>query len=463
MDAVRASLRSLRDPDRLRALEQSGLLDRHAAATFSRLLQLAVRLLHGTFAWIAAVDNMREVIVCSIPSTEVIRSPHEAQFTSWLARESVTKAMPLIIPDVRLHERWRGQPFRAPTPIIAAAAMPLAVDDHVIGAFIVADSAPRAWTADELGLLQDLANFTAIDLDRRVAHQEAVRSKAEARAAERRLLTLVENVHAVEERFRLATQATQDLFYDYDARTQRLWCTENIHDVLGYHEQDVRTDLDWWTERVHPADRDRLLSLCQETIARRAPFFLAEFRFRAANGTYLALFDRSCITYDDDGQLLRKIGALMDITPLKHLRRAPSSGASAADAAQRYLTLIDNLHIVVFQTDREGRLTTVNKAWSDLTGWSREDSLGRYFVDVLPPEQRRACADELTAMVMQGREWRRDDLCVLTPTGERRVCDVRVRALAGAAGELAGACGTVIELPQFAAVDVSLATRPLSN
>jgi PAS domain S-box-containing protein len=366
----------------------------------------------------------------------------------------VTKAMPMTIPDVRLHERWRGQPLRSPTPIIAAAAIPLAVDEHVIGAFIVADSAPRAWTADELGLLQDLATFTAIDLDRRVAHQEAVRSKAAAHAAERRVLSLVESVHAAEERFRLATQATQDLFYDYDARSERLWCTENIHDVLGYDEQDVRTDVAWWIDRIHPDDRPRIVELWQEAVARRAPCFLAEFRFRAANGTFVALFDRSCLTYDDDGQLLRKIGALMDVTPLRRVAgarigaEATVSDAASADAERRYLSLIDNLHIVVFQTDREGRLTCVNKAWSEFTGWSRDESLGRYFVDVVSPEQRRACADELTAMVMQGREWHREDVRVQGPDGEWRAVDVRVRPLIGIAGELTGACGTLIALPQ---------------
>ncbi len=453
MDAVRASLRSLRDPDRLRALEQSGLLDRQAAAAFSRLLQLAVRLLHGAFAWVAAVDNSREVIVCSIPSTEVIRSPHEAQFTSWLARESVMKAMPLIIPDVRKHARWRHQPLRSSTPIIAAAAMPLAVDDHVIGAFIVADSAPRDWTADELSLLQDLATFTAIDLDGRVAHQEAVRAKTAAREAERRMLSLVESVHAVEERFRLATQATQELFYDYDARSHRLWCTENIRAVLGYDERDVSTGTAWWWERIHPDDRDRLATLVRDTVERRGPYYLAEFRFRAANGSYVVLLDRGCATYDEDGRLVRKIGALMDVAPLKRVSR------TLREEEQRYLTLIDNLHFAVFQTDCEGRLTCVNKAWSDLTGWTREDSLGRYFVDALSPEQRRVCADELTAMVLHGREWRRGDVRVQTMNGDLRTFDVRVRALASAAGELIGACGTLIELPS----PVSLAARLASK
>src|SRR5262249_3033916 len=244
-------------------------------------------------------------------------------------------------------------------------------------AFIVADSAPRDWTADELGLLQDLAAFTAIDLDGRMAHQEAIRSKAAAREAERRMLSLVQSVHAVEERFRLATQATQELFYDYDARCHRLWCTENIRDVLGYDERDVSTGIAWWWVRIHPDDRDRLTALVRDAAARRAPHFLAEFRFRAANGSYVVLFDRGCATYDDEGKLVRKIGALMDVTPLKHVSR------TLREEEQRYFTLIDNLHVAVFETDREGRLTCVNKAWSDLTGWTREDSLGRYFVDAL--------------------------------------------------------------------------------
>jgi PAS domain S-box-containing protein len=443
MDAVRFSLRSLRDPERLRALEQSGLLDRHAAATFSRLLQLAVRLLNGTVAWIAAVDSIRDVIICSIPSTEVIRSPYEAQFTSWLARESVMKAMPLIIPDVRRHERWRDHPLRAPAPLLAAASMPIAVDDKVIGAFIVADSSPREWSADEIGLLQDLASFTAIDLDRRVAHQEASRSRAAARDAERRVITLAESVQAAEERFRLAAQATQDLFYDYDVRSHHLWCTENVRDVLGYDEQDITMDPAWWRERLHPDDRERVAALLRETLEHRAPFFLTEFRFRAADGRYVELFDRGYVTYDDEGRPLRKIGALTDVTPLKRVSQSLRNG----DDEQRSLTLIDHLHIVVFQTDREGRLTCVNRAWTDLTGWTREESFGRYFVDVLPPEQRRACADELTAMVMEGGEWHREDLRIQSRSGEVRTFDVRVRGLTGPSGELIGACGTLIDLP----------------
>jgi len=340
MDA-RTSVRTLRDPDRLRTLEQSGLLDRRSAATFNRLLQLAVHLLPGSFAWIAAVDNIREVIVCSLPGTDIIRSPHEAQFSSWLARESVMKAAPLIIPDVRIHERWRDQPLLSPMPIIAAAAMPLAVEDHVIGAFIAGDSAPRAWTAEEIGMLQDLATFAAIELDRRVAHQEAARAKAAANAAEQRLRSLVEGVQAAEERFRLAAHATKDLFYDYDARSRRLWCTANIRDVLGYDEQDVSTEHDWWFDRLHPDDRERVRALLQDTFERRAPFFIAEFRFRRADGVYLALLDRAFVMYDSEGKPLRKIGALMDVTMFERASRALRNGTLCNDT-RRNGTLRDD-------------------------------------------------------------------------------------------------------------------------
>src|SRR5262249_10135145 len=113
----------------------------------------------------------------------------------------------------------------------------------------------------------------------------------------------------------------------------------------------------------------------------------------------------------------------------------------------------------VFETDREGRLTCVNKAWSDLTGWTREDSLGRYFVDALSPEQRRLCEDELTSMVLHGREWRRDAVRVQALNHDLRTFDVRVRETAGPGVEPVGGCGKLMEGANPVALSARFASK----
>ena len=44
---------------------------------------------------------------------------------------------------------------------------------------------------------------------------------------------------------------------------------------------------------------------------------------------------------------------------------------------------------VIFQTDARGRWTLLNPAWTDLTGLSVEETLGRSFLDFVHPEDRQ--------------------------------------------------------------------------
>ncbi|MDI5788203.1 PAS domain-containing protein [Bacillus licheniformis] len=44
---------------------------------------------------------------------------------------------------------------------------------------------------------------------------------------------------------------------------------------------------------------------------------------------------------------------------------------------------MDNLQEIVFQTDRIGYITFLNQAWTTLTGYSVEESLGTMYNDYL--------------------------------------------------------------------------------
>ena len=50
---------------------------------------------------------------------------------------------------------------------------------------------------------------------------------------------------------------------------------------------------------------------------------------------------------------------------------------------------MDNVKQVIFQTDARGRWTLLNPAWTDLTGLSVEETLGRSFLDFVHPEDRQ--------------------------------------------------------------------------
>ena len=52
-----------------------------------------------------------------------------------------------------------------------------------------------------------------------------------------------------------------------------------------------------------------------------------------------------------------------------------------AASEQRYRRLLDNLHEIVFEIDAEGRLTFLNRAWTETLGYSLEESLQQSISD----------------------------------------------------------------------------------
>ena len=65
---------------------------------------------------------------------------------------------------------------------------------------------------------------------------------------------------------------------------------------------------------------------------------------------------------------------------------------------RRYRLVIDNLKEVVFQTDERGVWTFLNPAWTELTGFPVQESVGRTFTDFVHPEDRARGMELLEAM-----------------------------------------------------------------
>ncbi len=117
-----------------------------------------------------------------------------------------------------------------------------------------------------------------------------------------------------EERFRLATEATQDAVWDWDLLTDRIAWDEPAGGAFGYRQATPGGTAAWWYERIHADDRERIVSGIHATIARGATEWTDEYRFRAADGRYLYVRDRARILRDEAGDAVRMVGGLTDVS-----------------------------------------------------------------------------------------------------------------------------------------------------
>jgi PAS domain S-box-containing protein len=119
------------------------------------------------------------------------------------------------------------------------------------------------------------------------------------------------------ERFHLATRATNDAIWDWDLVTNAVWWTENFQTLFKYKSVNMQSRFDWFSERLHPEDREPVLSDVLAAIARGEEFWSGEYRFLRGDGTYATILSRGYIVHDEKEKPVRMIGAMMDITERK--------------------------------------------------------------------------------------------------------------------------------------------------
>lgn len=127
-----------------------------------------------------------------------------------------------------------------------------------------------------------------------------------------------EKLQISNERFLLASRATNDVVWDWDFARNTLWWSENVGAVFGYSPDELEPGPDSWTRRIHPEDTDRVISEFDAIINDpEILFWSAEYRFRRRDGSYAEVFDRGHVVRDAAGRATRMIGAVQDITDRK--------------------------------------------------------------------------------------------------------------------------------------------------
>lgn len=119
------------------------------------------------------------------------------------------------------------------------------------------------------------------------------------------------------ERFALATAAVNAIIYDWDICNQTIERTQGLFDVLGYHTTEADPTDDWWYEQVHPSDRKWTRNQVAEALKSQNCEFSLEYRIRNRENRYLCVWEKGIIVRNPQGNAVRVVGSILDITQRK--------------------------------------------------------------------------------------------------------------------------------------------------
>jgi two-component system cell cycle sensor histidine kinase/response regulator CckA len=244
-----------------------------------------------------------------------------------------------------------------------------------------------------------------------------------------------------EERFELMARATNDAVWDWDFATNRMWWNVGVRSFLGYPPDTVGTDFNWWQEHVHPEDRERMISCVRAVIDGGGRFWLDEYRFLCADGSYACVFDRGYVLQDDHGKPIRMIGAMMDITDRKRAEEA------LRETNETLRTLIQAAPLGIVVMDRREKVRIWNPAAERIFGWKSHETLGRAIPGMTTPARQNEFPN-LIWLVLQGEQLSGLEFTAARKGGSPVELSVSMAPLRDARGSISGAMAVISDISE---------------
>jgi hypothetical protein len=150
----------LSDPERLRVLYDTGLLDAEPDTAYDRIVGIAAEALDVPTAAVSLVDRDRQFLFSSIGTTGELKATRQTSIDDSVCQFVVNSGESLIVEDARIHPLLKNHPTVVAHVLAAYAGVPLTdAGGHTIGTLCVWDSQPRQWSTGHVQILEDLANL----------------------------------------------------------------------------------------------------------------------------------------------------------------------------------------------------------------------------------------------------------------------------------------------------------------
>jgi len=195
-------------------------------------------------------------------------------------------------------------------------------------------------------------------------------------------------LQASEELLAVATATHQIGVFEWDIASGRFDWSPGTEQRLGITPGTI-TDFESWRAQIEPADVEGILDTIAQAVAERAERFSFRFRFLHPNGNVLAVEGSSRTYYDDDGNLLRAVGVMLDVTEREE-REAALRGREA-----QLRSVLETVPDAIVVTDERGTIREFSAAAEALWGYRAAAVVGHNMAMLAPESERPRYAEAL--------------------------------------------------------------------
>lgn len=202
-------------------------------------------------------------------------------------------------------------------------------------------------------------------------------------------------------------------------------------EFTGYAEAELQTMT--FLDITHPDDREASREYVQGLLDGTESVITIEKRYVHKEGHVIWGEVTVSIVRTPDGTIRSFLTVVQDITEFRQAQ------AALKESEARFKDLLDNIEMIGVMLDTQGRITYCNDYLSKHTGWTREELLGEFWLDLFIPQESREEILQIFFSRVQKREIPPTfENTILLRSGERRLIRWTNIVLNNTQGEIVG-------------------------
>nr|CRH05804.1 Diguanylate cyclase/phosphodiesterase with PAS/PAC sensor(S) [Candidatus Magnetococcus massalia] len=184
-------------------------------------------------------------------------------------------------------------------------------------------------------------------------------------------------------------------YWDMDVANKTLYWSDEVYRIANLSPHETGACYDLFLHIVHPDDREHVDLMVKRALSEPDLFFRVEHRIQWDDGTTLTVLQLGDVEWDTKGNPVRMSGTVQDITDLKRTQEN-------LDLAKY---IIDSTSDAVFITDLEQHIVDINTAFTQITGYSRDEMLGSSPQKLLSNKHDNSFHDAMWQQVGREGHW----------------------------------------------------------
>lgn len=198
-----------------------------------------------------------------------------------------------------------------------------------------------------------------------------------------------EKLNYEQRRFEYATSVVSDAIWDANPSEESVWWSEGFTTHYKHEVSTPNGGFSVWKNHLHPEDKDRVLETMKDAENSGAIQWEQEYRFYRGDGTLATVLDRAYILRNDQGDILRIIGAMNDVTMEKEAEK------ELRRSEQQYRLLYEQSPLPMYIFDKDSHtFLSVNEALIDLFGYTEEEFFEMTIFELFLPEEQDKIREE---------------------------------------------------------------------